>query len=259
MQLFITKPFKSSQTLAFIKSSSLVALIFSFLLCISIFVLFIGFQTTVNEAVILFLKTLVVTWVFIVGIKVGFTLLLFMLEKTRRIQLAFISKKYRSIKIMSLLGLVAVWLYSCQGQPLVGISKDLNTGMVTTYSKMKPEESVIVMNEEKLGHTQIPLGEKFVVINNKVKGLVVKDNKVSIGCSLKIIDSDGKALLDEADLFKDGSGVYDQKDAESLKCTVSTGKPMELNKDYKIAVQFWDKYGAGTIENKFTISMIDTP
>ena len=131
--------------------------------------------------------------------------------------------------------------------------------MVTTYSKLKPEESVLVMNEEKLGHTQIPLGEKFVVINNKVKGLIVKNNKVSIGCSLKIIDGSGKALLDEADLFKDDAGVYDEKDAEYLKCTVSTGKPMEWDKEYKVAVKFWDKYGTGSIENKFTISIIDVP
>ena len=47
------------------------------------------------------------------------------------------------------------------------------------------------MNEEKLGHSQIPLGEKFVVVNSNVQGLVVKDNKISVECSLIIPDLDG--------------------------------------------------------------------
>ena len=259
MQVVITKLFKNGRVLAFIKSSSLVAFIFSFLLCVSVFMLFIGFQATLDEAITLFIKTMLVTWIFIIGLKLGFTTLVYSLEKVRGIRLPFITRKYRTIKIVSVVVVIAAFLYSCQGQPLAGISKDLNTGMVTTYSKLKPEESVLVMNEEKLGHTQIPLGEKFVVINNKVKGLIVKNNKVSIGCSLKIIDGSGKALLDEADLFKDDTGVYDEKDAEYLKCTVSTGKPMEWEKEYKVAVKFWDKYGTGSIENKFTISIIDVP
>ena len=118
---------------------------------------------------------------------------------------------------------------------------------------------MLVVIERKLGHTQIPPGEKFVVINEHVKGLVVKDNKISIGCSMVIADSRGKKLMNEADLFKNDGGIYDQKEAEYLKCTVNTGKPMEFEKEYKVIVKFWDKYGTGTIENKFSVTMIDTP
>lgn len=151
----------------------------------------------------------------------------------------------------------AIMLISCNGQPLAGISKDLNTGIVTTYSKIKPENTVIVMNEEKLGHTHIPLGEKFVVINEEVKGLVVKNEKVSIGCSLLITDNNEMELLNVADLFKNDEGIYDRKDAEFLKCTVSTGKPMDSGKEYNVKIKFWDKYGGGTIENKLSIKIID--
>ena len=66
---------------------------------------------------------------------------------------------------------------------------------------------MLVVIERKLGHTQIPPGEKFVVINEHVKGLVVKDNKISIGCSLVIADSRGKELMNEADLFKNDGGI----------------------------------------------------
>lgn len=259
MQPFITKHFKISQALAFIKSSSLIAFIFSFLLCTCLCFMFVGFQIPLDEAIMLFVKTLGVTWLFIISFKIAFTVLVWALQRISSIQFITAGKKQHPIKSQVTVLLVAIFLFSCNGQPLAGIEKDLNTGMVTTYSKIKPEESVIVMNEEKLGHTQIPLGEKFVVINNKVKGLVVKDNKVSIGCSLIITDSKGKELLHEDDLFKNEGGVYDKKDAEYLKCTVSTGKPMEWDQDYKVAVKFWDKYGSGSIENKFTISVIDTP
>ncbi|MBC7886410.1 MAG: hypothetical protein H7Z13_00870 [Ferruginibacter sp.] len=162
-------------------------------------------------------------------------------------------------KKISVLFIPALLLYACNGQPLAGISKDLNTGMVTSYSKIKPANTVIIMNEEKLGHTQIPLGEKFVVVNENVKGLVVKNDKISIGCSLRITDSKGNELLNEADLFKNNAGIYNKEDAEYLKCTVNTGKPMDFDQEYKVAVKFWDKYGSGTIENSFTISIIDIP
>ncbi len=155
--------------------------------------------------------------------------------------------------------ILCILLYACNGQPMVGVSKDLNTGMTTTYSKIKPDESVLVMNEEKLGHTQIPLGEKFIVVNQNVKGLVVKDKKISIGCSLTISAMDGTELLKEADLFQGNSGIYNEKDAEYLKCTVSTGKPMEYDKKYNVVVKFWDKYGPGSIENKVAIEIIDVP
>jgi hypothetical protein len=178
--------------------------------------------------------------------KIGFATRLALITKRRIIQ--------GIGAVMFLNGLLA-----CNGQPLVGVNKDLSTGMVTTYSKLKPEETILVMNEEKLGHTQIPLGEKFVVINNKVKGLVVKENKVSIGCSLIISDTNGKELMHEEDLFKDNGGIYNEKDAEYLRCTVSTGKPMEYDKTYNVAVKFWDKYGSGSIENKFSIEIIDLP
>ena len=152
----------------------------------------------------------------------------------------------------------AILLYSCNPTS-AGISKVLNTGMVTTYSNLKPVNTVLVMIEEKLSHTQIPVGEKFVVINGHVKGLVVKDNKISIGCSMVIADSRGKELINEADFFKNDVGMYDPKEAEYLKYTVNTGKPMEFEKEYKVIVKFWDKYGTGTIENKFSVTMIDTP
>jgi hypothetical protein len=150
------------------------------------------------------------------------------------------------------------YLFAGCGQGKVGIMKDFNTGLVTNYSGIEPEEVFLVMNDEKLGHPDIPIGESFMVINNKVKGLVEKDGKVSVGCSLVLSDKNGKKLIDEADLFK-GNDVIDKNSAEYLRCTINTGEPMEWEEKYNVQVTFWDKYGKGKIENKVTIRMIDIP
>ncbi|HEU4473146.1 MAG TPA: hypothetical protein VFR58_18770, partial [Flavisolibacter sp.] len=108
-------------------------------------------------------------------------------------------------------------LVSCQAQ-VSGIQKDFNTGLTTSYKGLKPEEALLVMNEEVLGHTDIPLGESFVLINKGVKGFKEKDGKVSVGCSLTITDMKGKVLMKEADLFK-GSDIFSRSGVEYLKCT----------------------------------------
>jgi hypothetical protein len=123
---------------------------------------------------------------------------------------------------------------------------------------MEPEKAFLVMNNEVLNHTDIPLGESFLVVNDNIKGLQTKNGKVTVGCSLKISDSQGKVLLEEKDLFA-GHDEFDEKDAKMLKCTVNTGKPMQWEEKYDVAVVFWDKNDKGKIENKFSIRCIDMP
>lgn len=139
-----------------------------------------------------------------------------------------------------------------------GIKKDLTTGLSSTYKNMEPEKVFLVMNGEALNHNDIPLGEKFFVINENVKGLKEKDGKVSIGCALKITDKKGTVLLNEPDLFK-GDDIFKKEDATMLRCTVITGSPMEWEEKYDVQVKFWDKYGEGNIENKVTIRAIHGP
>lgn len=149
-------------------------------------------------------------------------------------------------------------LYACNGQIVTGVNKDLNTGLSTSYTGMKPSKSLLIMNDEVLNHNDIPIGESFQLINDGVDGLVVKDGNVSVGCSLRITDKKGKVLMDEPDLFK-SNDIFEQKDARMLRCTISTGEPMEWEELYDVKVIFWDKFGTGKIENTVTIRMIDIP
>jgi len=153
---------------------------------------------------------------------------------------------------------IIILLNACNTAVTAGIKKDFNTGLSSTYTGMEPEKAFLVMNNEVLNHTDIPLGESFLVVNDNIKGLQTKNGKVTVGCSLKISDSQGKVLLEEKDLFA-GHDEFDEKDAKMLKCTVNTGKPMQWEEKYDVAVIFWDKNDKGKIENKFSIRCIDMP
>jgi hypothetical protein len=157
-----------------------------------------------------------------------------------------------TILILTLLPVLISCHYSA------GVKKDLNTGLISTYKNMEPEKVFLIMNDEVLNHTDIPLGEKFMLINENVKGLKERDGKISIGCSLKITDQKGKIILEEKDLFE-GKDLFKPEDASMLKCTVTTGDPMKWEEKYDIHVIFRDKYSDGKIENKVTIRAIDIP
>lgn len=151
-----------------------------------------------------------------------------------------------------------IFLAACNEPVRVGIKKDFNTGLSSSYNGMEPEQALLVMNNETLNHTDIPLGESFLIINDGIKGLQVKNGKVKVGCSLSIADKEGKLLLDEKDLFAERD-EFEEKDAKMLKCTVNTGDPMKWEEKYDVTVTFWDKNGQGRIENKVTIRSIDIP
>jgi hypothetical protein len=148
---------------------------------------------------------------------------------------------------------------ACTAQmPVTGIVKDAATGLTAVYKNIKPNKVLLVMNNEEIHHTDIPIGEDFLLINKDIKGLTVKNGKVSVGCSLTIKDKTGKIMLQSDDLFN-RNDTFQKDSVTYLKCTVSTGKPMQWEEKYDVAVVFWDKYGTGKIENKVTIRCIDIP
>jgi hypothetical protein len=146
---------------------------------------------------------------------------------------------------------------SCSTKMQLG-KKGFNTGLTATYKNMEPEKVFLVMNNEVVNHTDIPLGESFLVVNDGMHGAVVKEGKVMIGCSLKVTDQHGAILLEEKDLFE-GQDVFNEAEATMLKCTINTGEPMKWEEKYDIEVVFWDKNGTGKVENKVSVRMIDLP
>lgn len=174
--------------------------------------------------------------------------------RRKKTMLAPVYVKTFSIALVALI----IILNACNVPVTAGIKKDFNTGLTSSYSGMVPGKVFLVMNNEVLNHTDIPLGESFLLVNDNIKGLQVKNGKVTVGCSLRISDQLGKVLLDEKDLFA-GHEEFTEKDAQMLKCTVSTGQPMKWDEKYNVLVVFWDKNDKSKIENNFTIRCIDIP
>ena len=208
------------------------------------------------EETTLILRILFAGWALAAICIGGFNGLIFVLENKRQVYTGIARVKWRLVKTMALLIIVSV-LFACSGVS-INIQKDLNTGMVTTSRGMTAGSARMIMNDEVLEDSDIPLGESFFIVNEGIRGLTIKDEKVSVGCSLLITDKKGNVLLSEPDLFK-GNDKFDKDKAGYLRCIVNTGRPMQRKEKYNVSVVFTDKYGKGSVENKVVIRSIDTP
>lgn len=238
----------------FLKETFLVSLMISLPVFAWVRLIFFEVPFSLSEDLSTLMRVVFTGWLLIGGLKAGFLGLLALGYKLRHHRVQIRRWRITALGIV----LLCTLLYACEAQPVAGINKDLTTGLSTTYKGLSPERSYLLMNDEELNHTDIPIGEKFLLINKGVKGFKEKNGRIAIGCSLSIKDKNGKIILNEADLFK-GHDQYAPKDAEYLKCTVNTGEPMQWEEKYDVEAVFWDKNGTGRITNKVTIRMIDIP
>lgn len=208
------------------------------------------------EEILLIVRILFAGWALAALTIGGFQALVFVIEKPAATWRAMSRVKWQAARTLALILAVSL-LFACSGVS-VSIKKDFNTGMVTTSRGMQTSNTRMMMNDETLSEAAIPMGESFFIVNEGINGLTVKDNKVSVGCSLQITDKSGKVLLSEADLFK-GNDTFDKDKASYLRCIVNTGSPMEKNEKYNVSVVFTDKYGKGSVDNKVTIKMVEAP
>jgi hypothetical protein len=250
------KPYLLLGLKTFFRGTIGVSLILSFSVYAWARILFYEVPFSAKEDFSILFKLTGLSWAMILGLKGSLYSFIAIGELLqRRVNFSPFAKWVGPCVIILLLSAI---LFSCQAQSSAGIKKDFNTGLTATYKNIEPGEVLLVMNDEVLNHTDIPIGESFLLINKNIKGLVEKNDKVSVGCSLTISDKKGKKLLEAADLFKDND-VFNKKDVTYLKCTVSTGEPMQWEEHYDVVATFWDKWGTGKIVNKVTIRMIDIP
>jgi hypothetical protein len=168
--------------------------------------------------------------------------------------LTFIRKAEKVAPMISLI----FFLHACTASVSKGVKKDFTTGLTTSFTRMQPQKALLVMNGEELHHTDIPVGESFILMNDGIEGQVTNNGTVRLGCSLTIAYKSGAVLFKDNDLFLE-KDMFREEEAKLLKCTIHTGAPMQSGEQYDVTVVFWDKYGKGSIENKFTINMIDMP
>jgi len=247
------KPFTLNQLRKFLKESLFVGLLLSLSVYAWVRALLFEVPFSISEDGMVIAKAIGTGWLLIITIRLSWYLLLALAEKIQQLSMQPFIKTQWAVKLIIGITLSTI-LFACNAQ--VGVSKNINTGMVTSYKGISTGETKMIMNNEELNHADIPIGESFVIVNDDVKGLTVKNGKVSVGCSLTITDKNGNPLLSEPDLFK-ANDVFEKIDY--LKCTVNTGAPMKWEEKYKVHVVFTDKYGTGKIENDVFIRMIDVP
>ena len=242
----------------FLKETFLIGLVISLPVYAWVRLIFFEVPFSLSEDMVTLFKVLMTGWIIMICLKGAFYTLLAIGERWRKTNIAKpVVKTKWAFTALAVMVLCSM-LYACNGQGVTGITKDLNTGLVANYKTMAAEKVSLIMNDEVLNHTDIPIGESFLLVNENVSGLTEKDGKVSVGCSLVITDKNGLKLLDEKDLFR-GHDVYQKNDARTLRCRVNTGKPMNWEEKYDVVAKFWDKYGTGSITNKVTIRTIDIP
>lgn len=254
---FFTSRFNAAMHIRLFKQILMSCLFITLCAYIAVHIIFFDLELDWKEEMISLFKMALVATAFAAGISATLLITDMIQYAVKKIQLV---KPDLSLKKWAFTILIVIAaISSANAQALVaGIVKDAATGLTATYKTLKPGKVLLMMNNEIIHHTDIPLGESFMLINNGVKGLTVKNGKVSVGCSLLIKDKAGKILLNSADLFK-GNDILAKDSADYLRCIVYTGQPMKWEEKYNVTVIFWDKFGPGKIENKVTIRCIDIP
>ena len=256
LRIFNNKKLLEPRTINILRGSFLVALLTSFAVYLSVRLLFFEIRNSFTEELLLIARVALVA----LQIGAGISILLILVSNMEDfLKNPRWPRKLKLVRVVSLVIVLSGFLsIPSVAQTKTGVKKDINSGLVTTFQGLEPAEIEMVMNDEVIHHHDIPLGEKFIIRNKNVKGFVVKNGKVSVGCSLTITDSKGKKVLDFADLFK-GKDLFKLEDMNNLKCTISTGNPMDWEKMYTVQVTYWDKYGKGKLVNKVKIRTIDIP
>lgn len=215
------------------------------------------FPLVVSEEIVVILKMLLTGVLFaasISGILLIADAVQYAVKRSQQMQYAVPVKKLAIAAVLLL-----ILISAGKAQPIAaGTVKDNTTGLTAVYKKIKPGSILLTMNNEIIHHTDIPLGESFVLVNAGIKGFTVKNGKVSAGCALTIKNNKGEIMLQSDDLFN-GNDIFSKDSISFLKCTVSTGTPMQWEEKYEVRVLFWDKYGSGKIDNKVFIRCIDIP
>lgn len=254
-QLYFMMEILFSQRLKkFLKETFLLGLFMAVVVFAWVRLLFFEVPFSAWEDSLTLIKTILTSWLIMAGFRICWFLLLSAIGAMRPVLI----RRSGSVRWMILI-LLSACLYACQAQPVrKGFSVDGTTGLSVRYDGISTEDSRLVMNGEVLNHTDIPLGEKFTLINDGIKGLIAKDKQVSVGCALTITDTTGKTIFADPDLFAK-HGVFSKDSIQYLQCKVNTGAPMQWDELYVVKVTFWDKYGTGKIENSVRIHIIDEP
>ena len=130
------------------------------------------------------------------------------------------------------------------------------SGVKVTSGGLKVDSVFIVLQGEPVSLNPFPTGSKLSLSLSGIHGFSIRDNKTFPGCSMKVIDTSGKDVLDYDDLFQDYADGVDREDAKYLDVSLTLGAPLLENSRYRWSVRIWDKNGKAemTVEVPLSVS-----
>ena len=149
-------------------------------------------------------------------------------------------------KITSLLlAVIAFVSSSCNFS--AGTKTDLGTGLSISYNGFGVDEVLLVgPDNTAMINNDVQLNTQIAIVAQGLVNYVLKDDKAFPGLMLSVTDKQGKAIIDEADLFA-GTEGYSATDAGVLRGTITVGDPMKAGETYHVKMRVWDK---NKIENE---------
>jgi hypothetical protein len=140
-------------------------------------------------------------------------------------------------KSISLILAVGLGLAACS----TGANKDFSTGLSVSYDGFRIDKAYLVGPDNTAVSTnEVPLNSDVAIVVQGIENYELKDEKAFPGLALTVMDGQGKAVIDERDLFADSNG-YSPADAAILRGTVTVGDPMRSGETYHVKMRVWDK------------------
>ena len=138
-----------------------------------------------------------------------------------------------------------------------GLVKDSDGGLSIESNGLSIDDAYLSSYGQRFNSDQLQFQTKVNLNLDGVKGYSIKDNQAFIGCSMQVFDKDGKAILNEEDLFPGENGL-ERNVAGNLFLTLIVGTPMQLGDSYLWKVKLWDKIGNGEVKTELKFKIVET-
>ncbi|HEX7412591.1 MAG TPA: hypothetical protein VF411_01005 [Bacteroidia bacterium] len=170
--------------------------------------------------------------------------------------------RHETLDLRNLFILISICLTShiCFAQTLKindakkGVSYTCTDVTFSEFSYSMKEKIDKVKFSYEIDKPEIPYGNEFKFTLSRPRGFKEKDGKVQLDIYLKVIDKEGKVVLDAPDIYAtdNAAGGTDTSEVKSgISLFVATGDPLKINAEYTLEFGVKDKWGSGSIEGTF--------
>lgn len=123
-----------------------------------------------------------------------------------------------------------------------GTQKDFATGLSYSYNGFRVERVALVgPGDVTMGDNKVSLNTQITMVAEGISNYELKDGKVFPGMAMTVTDKAGVAVINEADLFAEGTEGYSAQDASVLRGLITIGNPMVSGEVYHAKIRIWDK------------------